>query len=89
MVAHSPEQIAHLVQRYLRHYPGVGKSARVAAEDVRMGDSTDQWWWVPVMFDPDPTKRHTFYTLLSEVEEQLELKEHLNVLLIPRPTAGG
>lgn len=86
MVAHSSQDIAQLVQKYLRHFPDIGKSVRVAADDVRLADSAHQWWWVPVMFDSDPDKRHRYYVLLSEVEENLELKEKLNVLLIPRPT---
>jgi len=82
MVANSKEHVAQLVQDYLQRSPGEAKEVRVVAEDVRLGD--DQWWWVPVLFNQDPYKRYFFYELFSEIEEQLEEKEHLNVLLIPR-----
>jgi len=84
MVANSNENVARLVQEYLKRSPGEAKEVRVVAEDVRLGDSADEWWWVPVLFNQDPYKRYFFYELFSDIEEQLEEKEHLNVLLIPR-----
>ena len=87
MVAPSKEHVASLVQKYLRDCdPNVGRSVRVDWDDVRLGDSPDSWWWVPVLFDPDPYKRHAYYELLSIVEEQIEEKEKMSVFLIPRMT---
>ncbi len=86
MVAQTRENIATVVQEYLRRNPGEGEPARVVAEDVRLGDAAHAWWWVPVVFDADPHKRHLYYELFSTIEEQLDENEHLNVLLIPRPT---
>jgi hypothetical protein len=85
MVA-SKENVAMLVQKYLRKDDPAGSAVRVVADEVRLADAAHQWWWVPVIFDSDPFKRYVYYMLFSKVEEQLEENEKLNVLLVPRPT---
>ena len=89
MVAHSKEHVAKLVEQYLRKNPANGSAVEVVADDVRLADSADEWWWVPVSFDGDPHKRYVYSMLLADIEEQIEEKEHLNVLLVPRPIVSA
>jgi len=86
MVAATPQHIASRVQTYLREDDVAGQYVRVLADQVRLGDPTSNWWWVPVAFQTDPYKLYYYYQLFSSIETKLLEQDHLNVLLVPRVT---
>lgn len=83
MVALDPHRIAKLVQDRLREHVATLR-VRVLADEVRMESSDGQWWYVPVSIHRDPENMALVYERLSSVEESIEQKEQVSVLLVPR-----
>ncbi len=53
-------------------------------EVVTQGVRQDQdWWYVPIRPNVQPTKRYEYYETLADVEKELQKSEHLTVLLVP------
>ena len=68
------EGFAQLSHSYM--YPGVAKAWHVHKTQV-------DWWYVPVRAIPGPPKTFEYYTVLAEVEGEIEDGEDLNILLVP------
>jgi hypothetical protein len=77
-----PEEqvIAAKVRSYIgKHHPG-GATLDVLDGGIR---KEEEWWYVPVRPNIEPTKRYEYYEALADVENDLEEKENLTVLLVP------
>ena len=84
MSAFTPASIGDLVQKHLRADAAAGARVRVLTDKIRLGDASNDWWWVPVEFQADPFKVYYYYELFSSIEDRLEEEEGLNLLLVPR-----
>jgi len=53
---------------------------RVLDEEVRKeGD----WWIVPIQANSIPKRRYMYYEVLAEMEEDLEMRDQLDIVLVP------
>lgn len=61
------------------------KNVSVAGITMEVGDGNihkvDNWWRVPIRPSRWPKRMFEFYEVLAEVENDLQEKEHLDVLL--------
>jgi hypothetical protein len=69
-----------LVRRYLREHQPTNVRIELVEGEIRR---EQDWWYVPVRPAQGSPKTFEYYTLLSEIEGDLEEKEHLNVMLVP------
>ena len=74
------EQIAELVQAELDVYQANGVELAVIREGVREDSG---WWYVPVSRRPQAERIYQYYEDLTDIEEKLKQKHHLEVLLVP------
>jgi hypothetical protein len=74
------QSVADTVRRYLQ-----GRDLDGVTLDVEeQGIYKDQYrWYVPVRPSVEPQRRYQFYEVLTDIEEELEDREHLKVLLVP------
>ena len=76
----SAEKLAALVQRYLEPHQASDYRLNVMADGVRQ---EDDWWYVVVQPDKSDVRAYDYAARLSEAEQDLQDKEHLNVLFVP------
>jgi hypothetical protein len=70
--------VAETVRRYLEDCHLGGITLDVIDSGVR---KEPYWWYVPIRPSAWPDRMFEFYEALAEVEEQLEEREQLKVLL--------
>lgn len=74
-------EVLNLVQPKLSHaHPdssGTGRLKRASGR--RDGD----WWYNPVVAEPEPARLFPFYENLAEIEEDLEEMNDLKVMFVP------
>ena len=74
------KEVVEIAGRYLKsRHPG-GVTLEALAEGVR---HEQDWWYVPVRPSEEPKRRYEYYEALSDVETELEDKEHITVLFLP------
>ena len=76
----SAKQLVDMVQRYLEPHQSKDYRLNVVADGIRQDDD---WWYVVVQPDKDDIRAYDYAARLSEAEQDLQDKEHLNVLLVP------
>jgi hypothetical protein len=81
MVKQTRQTVAVKVRDYLKDcHPG-GITLDLIESGVR---KEEYWWYVPIRPSAWPEKMFEFYEALAEIEEQLEEREHMKVLLVSR-----
>jgi len=75
-------RVAKMVQTALRGRNAHAARARVIADEVTR--HPDGMWYVPVSVMRDTEHMALIYQAFSEVEDALEERENLDVLLVPR-----
>jgi hypothetical protein len=74
------QQIVNLVRRYLQDHQPAGIALEVLEPSVHKdGD----WWYVPVRPCQQLPKTYQYYEELTDIEDELKDKEHIDVLLVP------
>ena len=74
------EYIANLVRKHLEGPRAPALKMSVLQDEIRLdGD----WWYVPVRADEQPVRSSQYYTLLAELEEEIDEEEDQNILLVP------
>ena len=76
----SAKQLVDMVQRYLEPHQSRDYRLNVVADGIR---HEDDWWYVVVQPDKGDVRAYDYAARLSEAEQDLQDKEHLNVLLVP------
>jgi hypothetical protein len=71
-------QVAAKVRQYIKKRRPGGVSLEVVDDDIQ---KVDDWWRVPVRPSEWPEKRYAYYEELAEIEEELDSREHLNIML--------
>lgn len=80
----SEHEVAQKVRQYLEdRHPG-GITLEVEEPGIR---KEEHWWQVPLRPSAWPEKMFEFYEVLADVEEALEEREQLKVLLVSREPA--
>ena len=74
------QAIAEIVRRYLQDCQLDGITLDVDEQGIYKDNYR---WYVPVRPSSEPRRRYQYYEVLADVEEELESKEHLMVLLFP------
>jgi len=74
------QDVGKKVEKSLAHHHRPGWRVQVLKDDIRLDDD---WWYVPVRPDQETQRTIQYYDLLAEVEEELQDKEKLNILLVP------
>ncbi len=41
------------------------------------------WWYVPVRFNSQEPRTYEYYDTLTDIEDEIAAKEHLQVLFVP------
>ena len=72
------ETVARKVRERLKDVSVTGITMEVGEENIH---KVDNWWRVPIRPSRWPKKMFEFYEVLAEVENDLQEKEHLDVLL--------
>ncbi len=72
------QEVAQKVQERLREVTPGGVTLHVLESDVR---KIDNWWYVPVRPSRWPRRMSDFYEDLAIVEDDIQEREHLNILL--------
>ena len=72
------ETVAQKVRERLKDVSVTGITMEVGEENIH---KVDNWWRVPIRPSRWPKKMFEFYEVLAEVENDLQEKEHLDVLL--------
>ncbi len=72
------EVVAEKVRAELKHVQVNGVTLEVVDADVY---KVDNWWRVPVRPSRWPKRMFELYEALAEVEDDLQEREHLNILL--------
>jgi len=80
MERESKQQIVDLVNRYLRDRHPEGLDLLALTDGVRR---EAEWWYIPVKPSAIPQRSFPYYEALADVEEELEQKEKLDVVLVP------
>lgn len=76
----SETQVLDLVEQYIRQRQTPEFQLHVIREGVRhQGD----WWYVVVQPDPPDISARTYQDAMEEAEEEMDQREHVNVLLLP------
>ena len=70
--------VAEKVRQELQGVEVSGITLQVEEADVR---KIDNWWRVPVRPSRWPRRMFELYEVLAEVEDNLQEREHLNILL--------
>ena len=78
MTKATKQRVAEKVREYLKDCRPGGITLEVVEPGVR---KEEHWWYVPIRPSAWPAKMFEYYEALAEVEEQLEEREHLKVLL--------
>ena len=79
MPKQTKEAVADKVREYLKEcHPG-GATLVVIESGVRQ---EEHWWYVPIRPSAWPDRMFEYYEALAEIEEQLEEREQLKVLLV-------
>jgi hypothetical protein len=76
----SKRQIVKLIRGRLSNYHPGGVTLEVVDEEIWR---EDDYWHVPVRPSAQPPRTFEYYDALVEVETELSLKEHLEMLLVP------
>jgi hypothetical protein len=72
------ETVAQKVRERLKNVSVTGITMEVGDENIH---KVDNWWRVPIRPSRWPKRMFEFYEVLAEVENDLQEKEHLDVLL--------
>ena len=72
------KEVAQKVREQLTNIQPGGVTLCVVDADIY---KTGKWWRVPVSFSRWPTRMSDFYRALAEAEEDIQEREHLNILL--------
>jgi hypothetical protein len=75
------QEVVAKVASYLRDCHPEGIDLEIQADGVHQ--DLDKWWYVPVKPSSNPGRTYVFYEALADVEEELEQKENLDVVLVP------
>ena len=76
----NPQQVIKLVERYLESHQPRDYRLRVLTEGVRQDEN---WWYVSVQPTSERPRSYDYYDALSETEQDIQEKEHENILLVP------
>jgi uncharacterized protein (UPF0332 family) len=78
------QDIIYRVQHALRHAEDpAGHRVRVHEAGVRRVEGPLNYWFVPVLIDPEEREMYRIYQLLSDVEESLETQGVEKIFLAP------
>jgi hypothetical protein len=86
MSEQNKQTVADKVREYLNGARLNGVTFEVNESGIR---EEEHWWYVPIRPSAWPPKMFEFYEALAEIEEELEEREHLKVLLAsgePQPS---
>ena len=72
------QEVAQTVRERLANVKPGGVTLHVADTDIR---KIGNWWYVPVRPSRWPKRLSDFYKALAEVEEDIQEREHLSILL--------
>lgn len=76
----SETEVLDKVERYvkLRQPPGI--ELQVLRQGVR---HEGNWWYVVVQANPPDISARKYKEVMEDAEEDMDLREHVNVLLVP------
>ena len=74
------EEVIRLVRERLKNYHPGGVTIAVLDQHIR---SEEDFWYIPVLPDVQPSSTFEYYDALADVETELSLENHLKVLLVP------
>ncbi len=74
------QHIIETVKRYLEPYQPQDYRLNVSEQGIR---HQDDWWEVVVQPSREDVRSYDYYGRLAEAENDIEDKEHLNILLVP------
>ena len=72
------ERVAEKVRERLKGVAVTGITIEVGESGIQ---KVDDWWRVPIRPSRWPKRMFEFYEVLAEVEDDLQEREHLNILL--------
>lgn len=73
-------EIVDLVRKYLKDCHPAGVTIDALDEGImRDGD----WWYISVRPDHQFARTYEYYEALTQIENEIKQKEHLDVMLIP------
>lgn len=77
---HNQEEVATLVQAALDRHPQHGFKLTVEPAGL---SRRDDWWYVTVLPDHEGVSAYDYSNCLRIIEDELEERESLKVLLVP------
>lgn len=76
----SEQEVVKRLQPYLQQFPLNGVVLVAVEPAVRREEN---WYYVPVQLNTDAPRTYQYYDHLTDIEDEFQQKEHLNVLLVP------
>ncbi len=76
----SETQVLDLVEQHIRQRQSSEFELNVVREGVR---HEGNWWYIVVQPNPPDINARTYQNAMEEAEEDMDQREHVNVLLLP------
>ena len=68
------------IRPYLERSPVGDRASEIIEDALHLEDG---WWYVPVRLHTGDRKAFEYYDRLTDVEDEIKEREHLNVLFVP------